>query len=108
MPIESEFDIKNYISKNETEDGTLIFDVTQRTPFDFDFDSFDEVKRVDQQDLRRPDKLANSKYSEPQFWWILMYVANRFFQVKDLEVADELNIPSGNDVLDFLERNRDA
>lgn len=108
MPIESDFDIRQYVQKAELEDGTRMFDITAQNPFDFEFRDNDEVRRVDQRDLRRLDRIANEKYNEPQFWWIVLYVANTFFHPEDLEVGDELELPSGNDIFDFLERNRDA
>lgn len=108
MPIESDFDIRQYIKKAELEDGTEIFDITQRNPFDFTFQDNDEVVRVKQQDQRRFDRIADKKYNEPQFWWIVIYVANTFFSPEEITSGEELDLPSANDVFDFLERNRDA
>lgn len=62
------------------------------------------IHTVTSSDKIRPDIISFLKYGSTQYWWIIMMVNNIDDIWNDLEVGDELIIPSMRDIEDFFMR----
>lgn len=105
MAISSDLDIRNYVGSKTTDAGTRIPNVFDRSMFDFEFETVQSVFRVREHFVGRPDRIAYETLGEPGLWWVI-FVANDIFHRDEIEVGDELVIPSMTEIFEFIEEYR--
>lgn len=73
-----------------------------RQPLNLEPSSDDMVTRVTKEILQRPDLLASQAYGDPSLWWVIYEFNNIRDPLFDLQLGQELQIPSLGRVLQAI------
>ncbi len=85
-------------------DGTIEVDMNSEYMSLFQINNPTTIHTVSSSDKSRPDIISFIKYNSTQYWWIIMMVNNIDDIWNDLDVGDDLIIPSIRDIEDFFIR----
>lgn len=100
----NKFKRTNFLSIEENSSGGLEYDLLSSNWDLFEIltgITYDNVKILD---LRRPDMLSYRIYGDSSYWWILCKINNIDDIWNDMDIGDDLIVPSISDIEEFYNR----
>ncbi len=100
----NKFKRTNFLSKVETVSGLNEYDMLSSNWDLFEINNPITYDNVLILDLHRPDKLSFRIYGDSQYWWILCKFNHIDDVWNDMNIGDDLIVPSMADIEDFYAR----
>lgn len=100
----NKFKRTNFLSVKENSSGVLEYDLLSSNWDLFEIltgITYDNIKILD---LKRPDMLSYRIYGDSQYWWILCKINNIDDVWNDMNIGDDLIVPSISDIEEFYNK----